>query len=51
MYGFAAYTIQPVRFEFIFYKPENKWFLFNIDYRLDVVPEIRKLSFDESPVN
>ena len=40
--GFCNFQKQPLRLEFIFVKPEDKWIFNNIDYTLNVTPEIRR---------
>jgi len=38
--AFALYEKQPVRFEFIFYKPEEKWLFLNVNFGLQTVEDI-----------
>lgn len=38
--AFAIYEKQPVRFEFIFYKPEEKWLFLNVNFGLQTIDDI-----------
>jgi len=38
--AFALYEKQPVRFEFIFYKPNDQWLFLNVNFGLQTVDDI-----------
>lgn len=38
--AFANYEKQPVRFEFIFYKPEEQWLFLNVNFGLQTIDDI-----------
>lgn len=38
--AFALYEKQPVRFEFIFYKPDEQWLFLNVNFGLQTVEDI-----------
>ncbi|PAW77252.1 MAG: hypothetical protein B9S32_12170 [Verrucomicrobia bacterium Tous-C9LFEB] len=52
-YGFAHFEAQEVRFEFIFYKNDKNWQLFNINIEVDATSDIRysALNFTEPENN